>query len=94
MKPSMQVAEVAKKANQALGQLLRAITYRDKIHFVNLYKERVRCHLEYCVQAWNPWSQHDIDLLENVQKRAVGSVAGLHGSYEDKLKQVGLTTLA
>ena len=94
MKPSMQVAEVAKKANQALGQLLRAITYRDKIHFVNLYKERVRCHLEYCVQAWNPWSQHDIDLLENVQKRAVGSVAGLHGSYEEKLKQVGLTTLA
>ncbi len=94
MKPSIQVAEAAKKANQVLGQLLRAISYRDKIHFVKLYKERVRCHLEYAVQVWNPWLQHDIDLLENVQKRAVRNIVGLHGSYEDKLKQVGLTILA
>jgi len=93
MTPSIQVAEAAKKANQVLGQLLRAVCYRDKIHFVKLYKERVRCHLEFSVQAWNPWRKQDIDLLENVQKRAVRNIAGLHGAYEDKLKQVGLTTL-
>jgi len=40
--PSLQVAEAAKKANQVLGQLLRTVTYRDKVHFLKLYKQRVR----------------------------------------------------
>ena len=93
MKPSYQVAEAAKKANQILGQILRAFSYRDKVHFVNLYKQRVRCHLEYCIQAWSPWLQQDIELLESVQKRAVRCISGLSGTYEEKLQHVGLTTL-
>ena len=60
---------------------------------MKLYKERVQCHLEYAVQCWNPWLKKDIDLLENVQKRAVRCVQGLHGSYEDKLAQINLPTL-
>ena len=91
--PRVQVAEAAKKANQVLGQLLRTITFRDKVHFVRLYKQRVRCHLEISVQAWSPWLQQDIDILENVQKRAIRNIHGLHGTYAEKLKQIGLTTL-
>ena len=54
----------------------------------------VRCHLEYAVQAWNPWLQKDKDLLEAVQRRAVRMVSGLEGKdYLDRLKEVGLTTL-
>ena len=91
--PRVQVAEAAKKANQVLGQLLRTITFRDKVHFVRLYKQRVRCHLEISVQAWSPWLQQDIDILENVKKRAIRNIHGLHGTYAEKLKQIGLTTL-
>ena len=94
LKPSLQVAEAAKKANQVLGQLLRSVTYRDKVHFVKLYKQRVRCHLEFAIQTWNPWLQHDINLLENVQKRAVRCISGLTGTYEEKISQIGLTTLS
>jgi hypothetical protein len=63
MKPSAQCAKAAKKANQVLGQMARAFHYRDKITWVNLYKTYVRCHLEYAVQAWCPWTQGDKDLL-------------------------------
>ena len=93
LKPSVQVAAAAKKANQVLGQILRAFTYRDKEHDIKLYTSRVRCHLEYAVQTWNPWLAKDIEVLESVQKRAVRQVRGLTGSYEEKLKQCGLTLL-
>ena len=53
-----------------------------------------RPHLEYCIQAWSPYYQADKDKLEQVQSRAVNMVAGLKGrSYEQKLSEVGLTTL-
>ena len=93
LKPSVQVAEAAKKANQVLGQILRAFTYRDPVHFVRLYSQRVQCYLEYAVASWNPWLQQDIDTLENVQRRAVRNISGITGTYEEKLQKVGLTTL-
>ncbi len=54
----------------------------------------MRPHLEFAVQAWSPWTQQDKDMLEKVQKRAVGMVSGLGGTnYEEKLKELALTTL-
>ena len=94
LKPSAQCAKAAKKANQVLGQMARAFHYRDKDTWIKLYKTYVRCHQEYAVQAWSPWTQADKELLEAVQKRAVRMVSGLRGKeYEDRLKEVGLTTL-
>ena len=50
-------------------------------------------HLEYAVQAWSPWTQ-DINLLENVQRRALRMTSGLAGqTYEERLIEVGLTSL-
>jgi len=91
--PSRQVHAAAMKGNQVLGQLLRTFTYRDRHTFVRLYQQYVRPHLEYCVQAWSPWLQQDIDLLENVQRRAVRSISGLSGSYEEKLKELKMYSL-
>ena len=91
--PRRQVSAAAMKGNQVLGQLLRAFTYRDRHTFIRLYQQYVRPHLEYCIQAWSPWLQQDIDLLENVQRRAVRSVSGLTGSYEEKLKQLNMYSL-
>ena len=94
LKPSAHIAESVKKANRALGILLRCLTFRDKYHFIRLYKMYVRCHLEYAVQAWNPWLKQDVENIEAVQKRAIRCCFGLVGdSYEDKLQEVGLTTL-
>ena len=94
LKPAKQCAKAASKANQILGQMMRAFHYRDKYTWIRLYKTYVRCHLEYSVQAWNPWSQADINLLEGVQKRALRAVSGLEStSYEERLVECGLTTL-
>ena len=60
---------------------------------VNLYKQYVRPHLEYAVQAWCPWLQHYINLLEDVQKRAVRAVSDITGSYSEKLELLQLPSL-
>ena len=93
LKPSYQIAESVKKANRALGMLLRNFTFRDKHHYIKLYKQHVRCHLETAVQAWSPWLAQDIESIESVQRRAIKKCYGLSGSYEERLKAVGLTTL-
>ena len=95
LKPSQQCSSAAGKANGVLGQISRAVNYRDKKTFLQLYKVYVRPHLEYCIQAWSPYTKFDKDKLEKVQKRAVNMVEGLKcRTYEQKLKEVGLTTLA
>jgi ribonucleases P/MRP protein subunit RPP40 len=54
----------------------------------------VRPHLEFAVQEWSPWQQADKDTMENVQRMAIGMVSGLQGrTYEDRLRELGLTTL-
>ena len=93
LKPSTHIAESVKKANRALGMLKRCLTYRDKYHFIKLYKTYVRCHLEYAVQVWNPWLAQDIENIESVQRRATRLCHGLTGTYDEKLAEVGLTTL-
>ena len=77
--PSKQCSTAAAKANGVLGQISRAVKTRDKRTFIQLYKVYVRPHLEYCVQAWSPYSEADKNKLEQVQKRAVNMVAGLRG---------------
>ena len=54
LKPSLQCARAASKANLVLGQLARAVTYRDRTTFIRLYQMYVRPHLEYAVQSWCP----------------------------------------
>ena len=94
LKPSMQCARAAGRANAILGQLSRAITYRDKDTFLKLYKVYVRPHLEYAAVAWSPWSVGDKEVLERVQRRAVGMVTNWRGrTYEDRLSEVGMTSL-
>ena len=82
LKPSVQCARVAKKANLVLGQLARSVSYRDKFTFMRLYQVFVLPHLSYCAPAWSPYTRADVEHLEKVQKRAVMMV----------LEHVGLTT--
>ena len=94
LRPSLQCAKAAKTANAVLAQLSRAVSYRDKVTFLKLFRTYVRPHLEYCVAAWSPWTQGDKDLLENVQRRAIGMVTNFKGrTYEEKLAEAGMVTL-
>ncbi len=55
----------------------------------------MRPHLEFATPAWSPWQVSDIEVLEKIQKRAVGLIKGLRGrTYEEKCKELDLETLA
>ena len=78
-----------------LKQITRAFMYRDRKVFLLLYKQFVRCHLEFAIPAWSPWLVQDIEILERVQKKAVNFIVGLSGkTYEEKLSELNLTSLA
>jgi hypothetical protein len=93
MKPSAQCAKAAKTASQVLGQLSRAFHYRDRLTFVGLYKQYVLPHLEFAGQAWSLWTVKDKEILEKVQRRAIGMVSGLLShDYNERLKELKMTT--
>ena len=64
LKPSSHVDSVVFKANRMLGMIYHAIEVHKKDIILPLYRALVRPHLEYCVQAWKPYYQKDIDKLE------------------------------
>ena len=84
LKPSLQCSKAASKANQVLGQMARAVSYRDKSTFIRLYKVYVRPHLQYCTPAWAPYTVADKEVLESVQRRAVNMVSNVSGTYDQK----------
>jgi hypothetical protein len=94
LRPSAQCCKAAGTVTAVPGQISRAFHYRDRHTFVGLYKQYVRPHVQFAVQAWSPWTLQDREVPEKVQKRAVGMVSGLKGrTYEEKLEELGLTTL-
>ena len=94
VKVSEQCRIAASKGNQVLGMIRRNITHKENSLIVPLYKAIVRPHLEYCIQACNPYLRKNIDMLEKIQRRATKLILGLRGlSYKERLKECGLTTL-
>lgn len=94
LKPAKQVQKAAGTAAAVLRQISRNFHFRDRHIFMRLYKQYVRPHMEFSTPVWNPWLKTDIDLLENVQKRAVRMVAGLQSNeYEQRCEELGLEPL-
>jgi len=95
LKLTKQCKKAAARAQVVLSQILKFFHYRDRNHYLNLYKTYVRPHLDFAVTAWSPWSINDIELLEKVQQKALRNTSGLKGrTYEERCEEVGLETLA
>ena len=46
----------------------------------------MRPHLDYCAPAYSPWTPGDKEILENVQRRAIGMVSNFKGLRGDLLQ--------
>ena len=64
LKVSEQCARAVRSANVVLGMINRSFSYKSQHLILTLYKALVRPRLEYCVQAWRPHLQKDIEMIE------------------------------
>lgn len=89
------LAEKVNKANKIVGIIRRTFVTLDTTIFKALFVALVRPHLEYANQAWSPYLVKDIEMVENVQRRATRMIPELKGlSYEERLRKLNLPTLA
>ena len=83
------------KANSIMGTIRRSFKYLDHSTFKLLFCAQVRTIIEYASPFWCPYLKKDINLIENVQRKATKYLQGMQDlNYEQRLKKLGLTTLS
>jgi len=68
--------------------------FKNREVMLQLYRDLVRPHLEYCMQFWSPYLRKDILALEGMQRRFIRLILELRGlDYEERLSRLGLYSL-
>ena len=80
---------VVNRANRLVGLIKRTFKSLDRDSFLTLYKSLVRCILDYGGSVYYPYTKKNIQLIENIQRRATRILPELKGlSYGERLKSL------
>jgi len=94
LKAEKQCISARNRALRMLGLINRSVKYKSREVMKKLYLAYVRPHLEYSVQAWSPYLEKDIDMLERVQRKATRLVSGLSNlEYGERLNALDMYSL-
>ena len=82
------------KANGIVGLIRRSFIHLDEESFLRLYKALVRPHLEYANSVWAPRFKRQVEVIENVLRRATKLIPGFkYLTYEERIRKLKLPTL-
>ena len=91
---SIHITEQVNKANLIMAAIRRSFTDLNSDNFRNLFTTMIRPHLEYAAAVWSPHMKKDIQLKENVQRRATKQLPKISKlPYSERLRQLDLPTL-
>ena len=94
LSPEQHISEIFHSTYRLLTNIRVAFHYMDTSMMKKILVSMVRPRLEYAAVVWSPHLKKDIDKLERIQRIATKMVPELKElTYEDRLKEMGLTTL-
>ena len=78
-----------------MGLIRRTFVFLEKHNFNLLYRSLVRPHIQYGNIVWSPFWKADINLIENVQRRATRFIPEINKlDYQEQLETLDLPALA
>ncbi|MEW8547692.1 MAG: reverse transcriptase family protein, partial [Candidatus Thiodiazotropha sp.] len=94
LKFNKQVMDVVNRTKRLTGMIKRTFRYMNKSLFLTVYKSLIRSIVDYAITIWYPTTKKNIQLVENIQRRATRIVPELRGlSYTQRIKALNLPTL-
>ena len=78
---SVHIYSIAKKISSNLWLLSKLKEYLSTEHRVQFYKTYIQPHIDYCSSVWGGTSQHNLNRIYRLQKRAVKII--LNYEYDD-----------